>query len=121
MEDKFSRKPHCLHLENRCGLKLTGVTDIGSFDEENVTAYTDYGCLSVSGSNLHVEELNVANGILEINGEVTALIYSSKTSKEKTIFKRLFGACFSGPVFDMRIFNGDHLRFFSFSQFFIPE
>lgn len=92
MEDKFSKKPHSLHLENRCGLKLTGVTDIGAFDEENVTAYTDYGCLSVSGSNLHVEELNVANGILEINGEVTALIYSSKTSKEKNIFKRLFGA-----------------------------
>ena len=49
MEDKFVKKPHSLHLENRCGLKLTGVTDIGAFDEENVTAYTDYGCLSVSG------------------------------------------------------------------------
>lgn len=92
MEDKFGKKPHSLHLENRCGLKLTGVTDIGAFDEESVTAYTDYGCLSVSGSGLHVEELNVANGILEISGEVTALIYSSKTSKEKNIFKRLFGA-----------------------------
>ena len=63
-----------------------------TIDEESVTAYTDYGCLSVSGSGLHVEELNIANGILDISGEVTALIYSSKTSKEKNIFKRLFGA-----------------------------
>ncbi|MCD7872185.1 MAG: sporulation protein YabP [Clostridiales bacterium] len=91
MDDKL-KKPHSLQLENRCGLKLKGVTDIGSFDEEGVTAYTDYGCLTVSGSGLHVDELNIANGILEITGEVTALVYSSKTSKEKNIFKRIFSA-----------------------------
>lgn len=91
MDDKLKRA-HSLHLENRNGLKLTGVTDIGAFDEEGVTAYTDYGCLMVSGSGLHVEELNVSNGILEITGEVTALVYSSKTSKEKNVFKRIFSA-----------------------------
>ncbi|HIW85753.1 MAG TPA: sporulation protein YabP [Candidatus Eubacterium faecipullorum] len=92
MEEKFGKKPHSLRLENRSSLTLSGVTDMGAFDEENVTAYTDYGCLSVSGSNLHVEELNVAKGILELSGEITAMVYSSKTSKEKNIFKRLFGA-----------------------------
>ena len=88
MEEKFGKKPHSLRLENRSSLTLSGVTDMGAFDEENVTAYTDYGCLSVSGSNL----LNVAKGILELSGEITAMVYSSKTSKEKNIFKRLFGA-----------------------------
>lgn len=92
MEEKFGKKPHSLCLENKSSLKLSGVTDMGAFDEENVTAYTDYGCLSVSGSNLHVEELNVSKGILELSGEITAMVYSSKTSKEKNVFKRLFGA-----------------------------
>ncbi len=45
MENK-AKKAHSLYLENRSGLKLTGVTDVDSFDEENVIAYTDYGCNS---------------------------------------------------------------------------
>ena len=48
METKL-KKAHNLSLENRSGLKLTGVTDVDSFDEETVMAYTDYGCLTVSG------------------------------------------------------------------------
>lgn len=91
MDEKF-KKAHSLHLENRNGLKLTGVTDVDFFDEETVTAYTDYGLITVSGSGLHVEELNLESGLLEVTGEVTALVYSSKTNKEKGIFKRLFSA-----------------------------
>lgn len=87
-----SKIPHSLLIENRSGLKLSGITDIGAFDEEGVVAFTDYGCLTVSGSGLHVEELNVANGVLEVKGEITAVVYSNKTAKEKNIFKRLFSA-----------------------------
>ena len=92
MEEKFGKKPDSLCLENRNGLKLTGVTDMGAFDEESVTAFTDYGCLTVSGSGIHIEELSVESGVLRLSGEITALIYSSKSAKEKNIFRRLFGA-----------------------------
>lgn len=86
------KKQHSLYLENRSGLKLTGVTDVEFFDEETVSAFTDYGLITVSGSSLHVEELNLETGLLEVSGEVTALVYSSKTKKEKNILKRLFSA-----------------------------
>ncbi|MCH5317078.1 MAG: sporulation protein YabP [Eubacterium sp.] len=89
METKM-KKNHNLFLENRSGLKLTGVTDVDSFDEETVTAYTDYGCLTVNGSKLHVEELNLDSGVLEITGEVVALVYSSRTEKGSGFFKRIF-------------------------------
>ena len=89
METKL-RKAHNLSLENRSGLKLTGVTDVDSFDEETVMVYTDYGCLTVSGGKLHVEELNLDTGILEVTGEITALVYSSKTEKSKGFLKRMF-------------------------------
>ncbi len=89
METKI-KKDHSLSLENRSGLKLTGVTDVDSFDEEKVTAYTDYGCLTVNGSKLHVQELNLDAGLLQITGEVVALVYSSKTEKSKGLFKGLF-------------------------------
>ena len=91
MEEKV-KKPHSLQLENRNGLKMTGVTDVEAFDEECVTVYTDYGCLSISGSALHIDELNIKNGGLQISGEVSALVYSSKKSKEKGFLKRVFGA-----------------------------
>ena len=55
-----------------------------------VTAYTDYGCLTVNGSKLHVEELNLDTGLLEITGEVTALVYSSKTEKSQSFLRRMF-------------------------------
>lgn len=91
MEEKV-KKPHSLQLENRNGLKMTGVTDVEAFDEECVTVYTDYGCLSISGSALHIDELNIKNGVLQISGKVSALVYSSKKSKEKGFLKRVFGA-----------------------------
>ena len=91
MEEKV-KKPHSLQLENRNGLKMTGVTDVEAFDEECVTVYTDYGCLSISGSALHIDELNIKNGVLQISGEVSALVYSSKKSKEIGFLKRVFGA-----------------------------
>ena len=91
MEEKV-KKPHSIQLENRNGLKMTGVTDVEAFDEECVTVYTDYGCLSISGSALHIDELNIKNGVLQISGEVSALVYSSKKSKEKGFLKRVFGA-----------------------------
>ena len=91
MEEKV-KKPHSLQLENRNGLKMAGVMDVEAFDEECVTVYTDYGCLSISGSALHIDELNIKNGVLQISGEVSALVYSSKKSKEKGFLKRVFGA-----------------------------
>ncbi len=91
MEENL-KKQHSLYLENRNGLKLTGVTDVEFFDEETVSAFTDYGLITVSGSSLQVEELNLETGLLEVSGEVTALVYSSKTKKEKNILKRFFSA-----------------------------
>ena len=86
------KKAHSFLLENRSELKLTGVTDVDSFDEETISTYTDYGCLTISGSNLHIEELNLENGKLNVKGEVTALVYSSKTKKNDNFFKRIFNA-----------------------------
>ena len=91
MEEKI-KKPHSIQLENRNGHKMTGVTDVEAFDGECVVAYTDYGCLNISGSSLHVDELNLKSGVLLVGGEVSALVYSSKKSKEKSFIKRVFGA-----------------------------
>ncbi len=86
------KKAHSLSLQNRNELKLTGVTDVDSFDEETISAYTDYGCLTISGSNLHIEELNLETGKLEVKGEINALVYTNKTAKNDNFLKRIFSA-----------------------------
>lgn len=90
--DEKMKKTHNLYIENRSELKLEGVVDVGSFDEETITAYTDFGCLTVSGTGLHVEELNLESGKLEVKGEITALVYSSERRKNSNVFKRFFSA-----------------------------
>lgn len=89
MDEKI-KKAHSLDLDNRQMLKITGVTDVDSFDEETINAYTDYGLLTISGENLHIEELNLDSGDLNLKGNVVALVYSEKTKKSSNIFKRLF-------------------------------
>ena len=50
MQDEIVKtEPHNLILEDRKKLRMTGVTDVDSFDESTVLAYTCAGELTVTG------------------------------------------------------------------------
>ena len=58
MEDNTSinKKAHKLILNNRrCG-NLTGVSDVLSFDENEIILETDQGMLMMKGKELHVRD-----------------------------------------------------------------
>ena len=65
-EEKRSTGAHNLILEERGSLTVTGVSDIDSFDEETVVVYTDLGELTVRGSGLHINKIDVDAGELEL-------------------------------------------------------
>ena len=75
-EKRTVKLPHNLILEDRRLLTITGVADIDSFDEQTIVAYTDLGELTVRGSGLHINRLNIETGELTLTGEVTSLTYS---------------------------------------------
>lgn len=77
---------HSLSLENRKLLRLTGVTDIDSFDEGQITLFTQLGELVVKGRELHVNELSVENGSLSVEGDIWSLSYGEKNRKAKAGF-----------------------------------
>lgn len=89
MQDNFERKNHALTLENRNQLSMTGVSDVKSFNEEEINAKTDYGELLIKGTNLHVEVLDLDTGALTISGSVMALVYNDKV-ESKGGFRRFF-------------------------------
>ena len=81
---------HILTLTDREHLSLTGVKDVDSFNEEQITAVTDCGQLDIKGELLHVEELNTDAGVLSVSGKISSLVYSEKLTAQ-SIIKRLCG------------------------------
>ena len=69
---------HNLILEGRKRLSVSGVTDVDSFDENTVLLYTNMGELTVKGSDLHVNDLSVTSGEMNIEGDIQAIIYGDK-------------------------------------------
>lgn len=81
---------HTLNLTNRETLSLTGISDVDSFNEEEILAVCSCGELTIKGDMLHIEELNLENGILTVSGKIVSLTYSEKFSST-SLLKRLFG------------------------------
>lgn len=82
--------PHNCILEDRKALSVSGVTNVGSFDEETIVAITDYGELTVKGQNLHITKLSLEIGELCIEGSINALQYADVIEKSSSFLSRVF-------------------------------
>lgn len=89
-EETVRLEPHNLILEDRKKLKMAGVTDVDSFDEKTVIAYTSVGELTITGENLHINKLNTENGELTVEGTITSLTYIDQTPKSSGFFGKMF-------------------------------
>ena len=82
---------HNAVLENRQKLLLSGVTDVDSFNEQEISLYTELGELTVRGENLHITEMSVESGDLSVEGDIQALVYGDKNRRKKlTALGKLF-------------------------------
>ncbi len=82
--------PHNCILEDRKKLSVSGVNDVGSFDENVITAKTDYGELTISGEKLHITKLSLEIGELAIEGVINSLTYADITEKPGGFFAKVF-------------------------------
>ena len=89
-EKKTAKVPHSVILENRKSFTATGVSNVDSFDEQTIVAYTDLGELVVKGKNLHINKLNVETGELTLDGEISSLSYAEPQATGGGIFAKLF-------------------------------
>lgn len=78
---------HNIIMEGRSILTITGVNEINSFDLNNVVANTNMGELTIKGNNLHINNLNVDTGELNMEGEVVALFYNASKDKNSILSK----------------------------------
>lgn len=89
-EKRTVKLPHSLILENRKALTLTGVSDVDSFDEQAVVAYTDLGELTVRGENLHISKLSLETGELTLDGEIGSMVYTENQPRSAGFLSKLF-------------------------------
>ena len=93
MEEKkrLPDQAHQLTLNNRNLLEVDGVTNLGSYEEDLLILETVAGVLEIKGSNLHVQQLNIDQGRVIIDGEIGSLIYTDQdlVKKGKGFLSRL--------------------------------
>ena len=96
MEDKklgvgLNAANHNILMVDRKKISLSGVVDIHSFDDELILAETQCGILTIKGSDLKMNKLNLENNELIVEGDIMALIYSeSDNAKKSNMFGKLF-------------------------------
>lgn len=88
---KVSEVTHLLNLTNRNQLNIEGIVNLGSYNQDQIILETNYGVLEIKGEQLHVQQLNLDQGKVLIDGEVRSLIYTDETfrQKGKGFFSRL--------------------------------
>lgn len=77
---------HMLTIDNRAKLTVTAVTDVDSFNEQNILIKLVQGGLVLKGERLHIEKLDLAEGKVIITGDVQSVVYTKKRDKEESSF-----------------------------------
>lgn len=91
--NNVSKRAHKMILSNRRTCNLTGVSDVLSFDVNEIILETDMGMLMIKGNELHVNRLTLDKGEVDIEGRVDSFTYSEQLSaaaKGESLLTRLF-------------------------------
>ena len=84
--------PQNISLENRELLKVSGVKDVKSFNENIVEAETVLGKLTVKGEGIKIAQLNLDEHILELTGYIYSCEYEDKSKlNRRGRFGGMFG------------------------------
>ncbi|HKM40135.1 MAG TPA: sporulation protein YabP, partial [bacterium] len=75
---------HVVVLKNRQSLEVSGVRQVESFDEGKVVLETTLGLLQIRGRGLNINQLNVEQENLEVEGEITALEYNQDRAQQRS-------------------------------------
>lgn len=86
-------KKHNLEIIKRQSCHITGVVDVKEFEPQEIIIVLEDSILSLKGTDLHVDNLNIDQGELQLSGKVGSLQYTNKSSFKKKgegLLKRMF-------------------------------
>ena len=90
-EEKRNSGKHTIQMEEREKIRIGGVLEVLSFDEEGIMMETTCGLLLLKGQGLHVGRLDLEAGEVTVDGMIESITYSDGTFAEKhSLFGKLF-------------------------------
>lgn len=80
----------CLFSRKR--IELSGIEEVGSLTEEQITLSSVLGMIAIDGKNLKIESFSTENGELKINGDIDGFYYYGKkdSNERRGVFSKLF-------------------------------
>lgn len=82
---------HKLIMTERNRVELTGVTEVISFDNQQIELETVAGAVTFGGEELRVKRLTLEKGEVELEGHIGEIIYhESRKGKAGNLLSRLF-------------------------------
>ena len=76
MEERQASRQHRVILTNRGICALNGISDILSFDVNEILLETEMGMLMIRGIDLHVNRLTLEKGEVDLSGKIDSIQYS---------------------------------------------
>lgn len=88
--EKELSKPsaHTLLIEGRRRMRITGVIDVESFQEDEMTVVTQAGALTVWGEGLKLGKLNPEEGQVLLEGNIASIEYEQPEPERRSLFFR---------------------------------
>lgn len=74
---------HKIMLSGRKSGSVSGITEVLSFDENEILMDTELGALAIKGKNLHISRLSLEQGEADLEGQVDSFSYSAKGHKKR--------------------------------------
>ena len=83
-------RPHMLTLEGRTHARLSGVMAVCCFNDQEIVLETSEGEIALLGEQLHIEQLNLEDGQLDVTGEISGIEYNGpvKEKEKRGLFSR---------------------------------
>ena len=90
MEHAVGAGKHTLTMEGRERARLTGVAAVCCFNEREIVLETSEGEIALLGEGMHIEQLNLDEGQLDVTGEIAGVEYNgpAKQKERRGLFAR---------------------------------
>ena len=83
MEQSMQAKSHTLTLEGRSRASITGVDAVCCFNDREIVLETAEGEIALLGEGLHIEQLNLEEGQLDVTGEIAGIEYNGPVRRKE--------------------------------------
>ena len=84
---------HRVMIQGRHSGTISGVSDVLSFDLNEIVLQTTQGMLMIRGQELHMNRLTLVKGEVDIEGKIDSFVYSEQkgeNGKDTSFLGRLF-------------------------------